>query len=254
MRWIKKRRAEPQALKDWKKVNQITPHNVRYSSLTNIEMQAIKQQLLEEQGYLCAYTMRRLSSIESCHIEHVLAQNTHTHLDIDYQNMVACFPANGGDVSHGYGAPIKGGACVQWPNSPNCLPKAICCSQSVMQKVNFISPHSTTCENRFVFNAKGVMAANDNDAIETIELLKLDHEALTTLRRSAIEAHGLTIKSKNPKSAIEARNFANEVLQFDKQGRLEPFCTALAQVALEYARREEARSEGIRRSRQSMKK
>jgi hypothetical protein len=85
----------------------------------------------------------------------------------------------------------------------------------------------------------------------TIALLKLDHAALQALRRRAIETHGLALRhgsrrtNPKPKSAAEARRFASKVLE-KANGRLEAYCVALAQVALEYADKEEARSKRLR--------
>jgi uncharacterized protein (TIGR02646 family) len=112
MRFIRKL-AEPYELKAWKQQQtQNSPQNLCYGNLPGEINKTVKAQLLEEQGYLCAYTMRRLNGLGDCHIEHVLAQNAIPERDLDYQNMAACFPHNGGDTSHGFGAPIKGRANV----------------------------------------------------------------------------------------------------------------------------------------------
>lgn len=231
MRSITKR-AEPRAFRDWKAQMQSSPQNLTYDNLPTGEKDAIKASLLEEQGNLCAYTMRRLQRVDDCHIEHVQPQKAAPGLDLDYANMAACFPAAGGDTSCGYGAPIKGG-------SP------------VVLNVTFVSPHSQGCEQRFIYTADGGVQAQNGDAAAaaTVDLLKLGERKLAELRRAAIEAHGLTLRTQwarkrhSLKSAAQARRFANEVLQPDAMGRLEPFCVALAQVALRYAEKEEARAQ-----------
>jgi uncharacterized protein (TIGR02646 family) len=196
----------------------------------------IKTSLLREQGYLCAYTLRRLSGVEDCHIEHVLPQNTAPEKDLDYGNMAGCFPKDGGNTSHGYGAPVKGGTEVEL-------------------NMDFVTPHGSGCERRFRYDKKGGIQGADNAASGTIRTLKLDHGALADLRCSAIEAHGLALRQRpnrarqSLKSATAARRFAAEVLQPDNKGWLEPFCVALAQVALEYASKEEARSQRMRSQR-----
>jgi uncharacterized protein (TIGR02646 family) len=234
MRFIAKG-AEPSALTVWKKMMQASPENLNYGNLPGNEREAVKRSLLKEQAYLCAYTLRRLDGIENCHIEHVEPQNVAQEKDLDYGNMAACFPKDGGDTSHGYGAPVKGGT-------------------RMIPSVNFVSPHSAGCETRFIYNDKGGVspAGTDEAAQKTIETLKLDHGSLMELRRHAIEAHGLSLRlrtirtSRNLKSATEARRFAAEVMLPDSNGRLEPYCVVLAQVALDYAEKEEARSRRLR--------
>ncbi len=221
---------EPLVLRKWKKDNAKTPQNLTYRAFP--EKDKVKEALLKEQGYLCAYTLRRLSSVEDCHIEHIQPQNVVPGLDLDYANMAACFPKDGGDTSYGYGAPVKGGQPVDLGD-------------------NFISPHQSGCEQRFSYAATGEITSVNNDPAvsSTISILKLDHPELAELRRAAMEAHGLSLRrgtsrrTSKPKSAAEARRFAQEVILPDGKGRLEPFCIALAQVALVYAEREEKRAQ-----------
>lgn len=227
--------AEPPELRKWKADNAASPQNLRYGNLPGEVNKQVRAALLKEQGYLCAYTLRRLPSVADCHIEHVQPQNAAPGLDLDYVNMAACFPKDGGDRSSGYGAPIKGG-------------------QAVTPNVNFVSPHQIGCSDRFHYSGNGEISADQNDvaALGTISMLKLCHDQLVELRRRAIEAHGLAIqrgttrKPRRLKSAAEARRFADEVLQPDANGQLEPYCVALAQVALDYAAKEEARSQRVR--------
>lgn len=57
----------------------------------------LRQSLLEEQGYICAYCMRRIphrdnNSSENCRIDHILSRKRHDDLKFSYQNMIACCP------------------------------------------------------------------------------------------------------------------------------------------------------------------
>ncbi len=234
MRFIAKQ-AEPAALAAWKKTMQASPENLTYGNLPGNERDAVRQSLLNEQAYLCAYTLRRLNGIEDCHIEHIEPQADAPAKDLDYANMAACFPRNGGDASHGYGAPVKA-------------------DTKVTLNANFVSPHSIGCEGRFRYDGKGRIFALKGDAAaeQTIQTLRLNHDSLKELRNRAIEAHGLSLgarttrTARNLKSATEARRFAAEVIKPDNTGRLEPFCATLAQVALDYAEKEEARSRRLR--------
>lgn len=61
---------------------------VQYQSIPEL-----KQALLEEQGYICAYCMCRIPSkngLEKCRIEHLLCREKHSDRQLDYSNMVLC--------------------------------------------------------------------------------------------------------------------------------------------------------------------
>ncbi len=235
MRTIKKG-AEPAALRQWKKANKAAPQNLAYGNLPQAERASVAEALLREQGWLCAYTLMRLDTVDACHIEHVEPQGMAPGKDLDYANMAACFPRNGGDVTHGYGAPVKGGGAIKL-------------------NVDFVSPHTKGCEARFLFDAQGGVRAplNDVAARKTIERLRLCHPSLEELRKQAMKAYGLTLDTrglrKPPKrlTAAQARQLASQLQKPEPQTlRLEPFCVALAQVATAYARRETERSRRLR--------
>lgn len=57
----------------------------------------LRESLLEEQGYICAYCMRRIpvrdkNSNESSRIDHILSREKHPDHKLDYRNMVICCP------------------------------------------------------------------------------------------------------------------------------------------------------------------
>ena len=54
------------------------------------ERRKLRKELLEEQGYICCYCMRRID-INSSHLEHFWPKSRFKNLDMDYQNMlVSC--------------------------------------------------------------------------------------------------------------------------------------------------------------------
>jgi len=71
-----------------------------YRLTVGVDYQAIpelRQSLLEEQGYICAYCMRRIpckdnNSNEYSRIDHILCQENHQDEKLNYQNMVICCP------------------------------------------------------------------------------------------------------------------------------------------------------------------
>jgi uncharacterized protein (TIGR02646 family) len=79
--------AEP---KEWTEYR-LTP-GVDYQSTPEL-----RDSLLKEQGYLCAYCMRRIptkdeNSNETSRIDHILSRTKRPDLKLDYQNMVICCP------------------------------------------------------------------------------------------------------------------------------------------------------------------
>lgn len=233
MRFISKP-GEPKALRDWKARNRLSPQNLIYDNCPKAE---IRKAMLEEQGFLCAYTMVRLEDENSCHIEHVKAQAIYPDDALDYANMLGCFPSNGGEASHGYGAPRKGNFDAT--------------------DQNFVSPLHKSCETRFEYRQSGaVRSASESDhaARNTIEILKLNHATLCEKRREVLQKLGLTIeiptgdperkarRLKTLVSAAQARRLANEIMAFDRNGKLAAFCVAIKQNAERYAAREENRA------------
>lgn len=72
----------------------------KYRLTPGVDYQAIRElrdSLLKEQGYICAYCMRRIptkdeNSNETSRIDHILCRTKHDELKLVYQNMVICCP------------------------------------------------------------------------------------------------------------------------------------------------------------------
>lgn len=74
--------------KEW--IEYRLPPNVDYASIPEL-----RESLLQEQGYLCAYCMRRIphqdkNSNENSRIDHILSRDKHPDRKLDYSNMVIC--------------------------------------------------------------------------------------------------------------------------------------------------------------------
>lgn len=84
----------------------------QYKSTPGAKYEAIPQlvdSLLREQGYICAYCMRRIPhkdmengklTQEDHRIEHVKSRESYPELQLDYNNMVICCPGHIGEESH----------------------------------------------------------------------------------------------------------------------------------------------------------
>lgn len=92
MLYIEKRQEPPELLQEKRK------GLADYNGLYGIPKVAVQKSLLEEQGCLCAYCMRRIS-LETVQIEHYLPQHPQNEdydpaLTIDYHNMLAVCSSN----------------------------------------------------------------------------------------------------------------------------------------------------------------
>jgi uncharacterized protein (TIGR02646 family) len=207
----------PQALSSWRTENRDFNHT--YNDLLGTEAhRVLKIRLLEEQGKICAYTGRRIN-LATSHVEHLKPQNQCADWeDVDYRNMVACFPKDGGDVLHGYGAPVKKG---WWDENL------------------FISPLSDDCERRFRFTWSGQIYPDPEDyegAKKTIEILGLNNKNLCQLRKSRILGFfGFGSRTqKNFLQLKEAKILLNRIDQLNGNGELCEFCFVLKQLLPKY--------------------
>ena len=207
----------PQELYTWREENRELNHS--YRDLLGMPAHAsLKAKLLQEQGWLCAYTGRTIED-HSSHVEHIKPQCACADWeDVEYRNMVACLPADGGDVSCGYGAPVKAG---WWDES------------------RFVSPLSEDCERRFRFAWSGYIYPTPEDheaALETISRLKLDAEGLRQLRKAQINGFfGFGARNRaRPLSIADARTAMANIDRFDSAGRLLEFCFVLKQLLRKY--------------------
>lgn len=216
MRRIKKSHA-PRKLQNWCDENKYTNHSYKALQGTSAH-KSLKEKLLGEQCWLCAYTGRTIEDATS-HVEHLKPQNACAEWDdVDYKNVVVCFPADGGDKSYGYGAPVKDG----WWDKPN-----------------FVSPLSVDCERRFRFAWSGHVHPCPDDhepAIETIKKLGLDNTTLSGLRKARIDGFfGFGPRSRTrPLSVADAKIALNNIDRVDAAGRLSEFCFVLKQLLPKY--------------------
>lgn len=208
---------EPRGLREWRATNRDLNH--AYEDMLGTEAHdELKTKLLEEQGQICAYTGRTIDAKNS-HIEHLKPQNQCADWeDVNYRNVVACFPTDGGNTSYGYGAPVKAG----W-----------------WDEALFVSPLSDDCERRFRFTWNGHVYPNPDDhqgAKKTIEVLGLDNNGLQQLRKSRIDGFfGFGKRTQlKPLSVAEARTVLANIEQLDGNGRLSEFCFVLKQLLPKY--------------------
>ena len=171
---------EPASYIQTKLQNQKAGVKMRYDeNLGAAERIPIKSALLKEQGFICAYTLKRID-LDTCHIEHLkpeelcrkhMEEGIATVSDLDYANMVACFPKDPpkGIPKEKYFGAIK--KDDYWDNDGK----------------DYILPIHPNCEDHFTYNKKGEIVGNTANGNNTIKLLALDHKDLVYNRRRAIE-------------------------------------------------------------------
>jgi len=235
MRGISKH-TEPRELLNWKTENAATPQNLYYGH-GEFPAEAVWRALLAEQFHLCAYTMKGLKTVaqcetegtdttSACHIEHILPQSRRVSgEDIDYRNMLACFPPSRSRMACCYGAKFKD----KFDSGTHGL---------------FVSPLSHQPDHHFAFKADGHVEGRTPAARETIRVLNLGHPVLVHDREAAIKG-ALTSKGRRL-TAAAARRLADRVMVPDEQGCLPPCCMAIASAALALAEREEGRAARMR--------
>lgn len=229
---------QPISLSEWR--NQYCRHmeiaggECNYTKLRTfrIEMKDIEDSLLAEQGHICAYTGRRIS-IENpedqnsrnvkFHIEHLKPQKRcFRGEDVEYRNLVACWPAPNQSYEPEFGARKKG----DWPGPE--------------EERLFLSPLEPSCSRRFLFKKNGkIEPADQNDvaAKMTIKKLGLDNKTLTAYRKNQLEGM-LHPRGKN-KGQITKRDAEEQYQKLERElkelheggsVRLAEYCFAKMQV------------------------
>jgi uncharacterized protein (TIGR02646 family) len=208
---------QPEELRRWKEVNSNVPENLAFGNLQADVKVPVREQMLNEQGFLCAYTMIRIATVEECHIEHIIPQRQEprsNQRDLDYENMLACFP----------GEHKPDGPQQYWSRKQPY--GAIFKDGKEVNDYNFVSPLQHDVEKRFIYDDFGGVSAmlEDEAAWSTIRILKLDHSILNDLRKAAVNE-----VLQDVSSAEQARERAMLMMMCDWEGRLPEFCLVLSQ-------------------------
>jgi uncharacterized protein (TIGR02646 family) len=226
VRFIEKH-AEPAYLRRWKWVNSGLPQTLSYANIPADALTELRETLLGEQGYLCAYTMIRIPGSNKGHVEHIWPRSRAPAKELEYTNMLYCFPGAGVERC-AFGAHRK--------------------DDFEVTNDNFVAPTHRACEARFTYEVSGeVKAGNEADyaATQTVAILNLNHKELVALRQAAIRSQRIFRKAPKPLSAPEARKLAVDIMRRDGTGMIAPFCVAIKQVAERFAAQREARVAGI---------
>lgn len=174
---------------------------IKYRKTPGVEFRAIdelKESLLKEQGYICAYCMRRIPCKDDnpcaiIRVEHIFSRKNHPDKEyvFNYKNLVACCP----------------GAIGMLPDSEKMSADNFHCDRRKGDNDVSFSLFSDTFIDTISYSSKdGTVRSSDSKYNEEInEILNLNHPQL---KRNRLEAlNGVIIelsKSSNlTKSAIE---------------------------------------------------
>jgi uncharacterized protein (TIGR02646 family) len=201
---------EPREFADWKALGS-EDWQPGYSDFSGAAKEAVKNALMMEQGYICCYCERRLTSDDS-HIEHFKPQSDPAVDPLDFSNML-CSCQN----------QVKKGE----PRHCGHL------KDDWFDDQLLVSPFNPNCESRFAFTADGgIQPGNqaDHGARTTIDRLGLGIPKVNALRRMAIEPF-----LEDNLDEAELKHFVAGYLKKDSQGRFGEFWATINHLFHAYA-------------------
>lgn len=192
--------------------------NCNYKSLPKDIKDPLHKFLLTEQGSICGYTMKRVDT-KSSHVEHIKPQHVCISEgkaeDLEYCNLIACYPRSGMKAICRYGAQKKD----NWRGD------------------DFLSPLNDACELRFIYYLNGEIEATRNQrqkTLNTISVLKLDEPSLTNDRKTAIQEFVFGVDGASPLTPNEAKTAIDLIYKPNDEGLLHEFCIAIHDALYEY--------------------
>ena len=194
MIWINKQQ-EPAS---WTQ-RRLTP-NATYEATPDL-----RDSLLKEQGYICAYCMRRLPVSDAPYenatskIEHLLSQKKHDELQLEYSNMVVCCPGRLFGNLHCDAS--KGEEDIQ------CSPL----SQEAMSTIQY-------------YNDGTIKSTNAAYNTEINDVLQLNIDILKSNRKALWEAVRKEIQRHDDRTLAFMRRVLDVYKSFDADGKRIPYC------------------------------
>ncbi|HBF33117.1 TPA: TIGR02646 family protein [Candidatus Sumerlaeota bacterium] len=165
----------------------------------------IREQLLEEQGHLCAYCMQRITK-SSMKVEHWHSQAKHDGEQLDYANMLGC---------------CTGGQEEQPPQNQHCDTK----KGNRDISYNPSNPHHVQ-RMKISYLANGTIGSEDSRFDEEINaVLNLNWARLKENRKSVWKSVEEALSRKSgPRSEKEIRNLITRWNRRDVENHLQEYC------------------------------
>lgn len=194
-----------------------------YYELTSDTKTVIKKALLQEQGYLCAYCMKRID-LQNTTIEHYIPQNplgieADDMLSIDYNNMLAVCCGN---VNH--------------------RKSELTCDKHRGNTPLTVDPRNKHSVEKICYKYDGTVYSEDKEIDKDLnQTLNLNCEAvlLKQNRKSVLDAVKKEILKKSAGNEVSKRQLINmlDKLKTKNDGQYKPFCG----IAIWYLRKKLAR-------------
>ena len=164
MRYINNRNKEPKELTDYREG---TP-GVTYDDLGKKRKDIIRNSLLDEQGYICAYCMGRID-IDTCTIEHYISQTRHEESPYT-------------EEEHQRQSLLYSNMCGVCKNDSEHCDKS-----RGNTPLEILDPHQQTCEELITYSLNGKIVPTGREVEKVnkdIETLGLNCEKLVKLRKT----------------------------------------------------------------------
>lgn len=198
----------PEQFEEWKiRFKRRNRHKPTYDDLSDAPevKQKLKKSLLEEQGHICCYCMKRITAEES-HIEHFVPRTLSwkypaKDIQLGYENLFASCMGENADGSH----------CGHHKDK--------------YYSDSLLCPTETDMEKHFTYSANGAITGTDEQGKETVDVLNLDCYVLRAHRTAAIWSCGLYDDSCDDREEL-VRIFREK----DEEGNYAPFCAAILDV------------------------
>lgn len=175
---------------------------VSFDGLSGETKKALRQRLLEDQGYICCYCGRRIINNEHTKIEHIKCQENNDESSLDFKNMLAS--CDGGDNDRSIGVKHQ-----------------LHCDARKGNRDIPLSPLDDEIENVLSFFEDGTVKGKGEIGRELVRVLGLDAKFLNTERRNAIEQYELRFP--------ENLEYEMSLLNQKDNGYFDEFCFVLEQ-------------------------
>jgi uncharacterized protein (TIGR02646 family) len=205
----------------------------------------LNEALIEQQGHICAYCMRRISVdykrysesvyIPQVGVEHLLPRESHKDKALDFNNLVAVCNGIFGHRNH-----CDKTETYDWLGIKK---RGKIDGKVILQKLN---PTNADCENLIEYNLNGLIKSVHDDEIVEEDLLKLNlnDEKLKSYRKNIIDVVKARLnRTKHGKTGkiFTKTDFEKEIDFWslrNAENQFQPFC----QIAIWYLRLKSAKS------------
>ncbi len=190
-----------------------------------------QEDLLKEQGHLCAYCMRRISldrkNGKPCiEIEHYLSRKLHPNLSLRWENMLGVCNGDAGTETH----------CDKSKGKRNSEGLFVKGKANGEVKLNILNPlEINQSEKVIIYSLSGEILANaqdpdlQNKINEDLDIiLNLNDEKLKEYRKEAIDLAKKLLIDKYPRGNWTLYQIEKEIEEWKnkRDGKYRPFCQA----------------------------